>query len=88
MFGGQRKAEKIMPHLIVKMLPGRSEEQKRKLAAALTQAVIDSLNSQDKSISVSIEDVPEEEWTRKVYIPDIQDKPDLVYKKPGYDPFA
>ena len=73
---------------IVKMLPGRTEDQKRKLADALTQAVIETLNSQDKSISVSIEDVPEEEWTRKVYIPDIQDKPDLVYKKPGYDPFA
>ncbi|MBP0577792.1 tautomerase family protein [Labrys sp. LIt4] len=77
-----------MPHLIVKMLPGRSEEQKRKLADALTQAVIDSLNSQEKSISVSIEDVAEDEWTQKVYIPDIQDKPALVYKKPGYDPFA
>ncbi|OCC04283.1 4-oxalocrotonate tautomerase [Labrys sp. WJW] len=77
-----------MPHLIVKMLPGRTEEQKRKLADALTQAVIETLNSQDKSISVSIEDIAESEWTQKVYIPDIQDKPDLVYKKPGYDPFA
>ncbi|MGO4333394.1 tautomerase family protein [Labrys sp. KB_33_2] len=77
-----------MPHIIVKMLPGRSEDQKRKLADALTRAVIDSLNSHDKSISVSIEDVPEDEWTQKVYIPDIKDKPDLVYKKPGYDPLG
>jgi hypothetical protein len=27
------------------------------------------------------------DWTEKVYKPDIQDKWDKLYKKPGYNPF-
>lgn len=75
-----------MPHIIVKMLPGRTQAQKQALADALTRATIDSLGSQDKSISVAIEDVTDEEWNEKVYFPDIDAKPDQIYKKPGYGP--
>jgi 4-oxalocrotonate tautomerase len=38
------------------------------------------------SVSVSIEDVEPEDWIEKVYKPDIVDRWDQVYKKPGYDP--
>lgn len=75
-----------MPHIIVKMLPGRTPAQKQALADALTRATIESLGSQDKSISVAVEDVPDEEWNEKVYFPDIKAKPDQIYKKPGYGP--
>ena len=75
-----------MPHVIVKLYPGRSEQQKQALARALTEAVTRTLNSGEDSVSVGIEDVTPNELTAKVYRPDIIDKADTIYKKPGYDP--
>jgi 4-oxalocrotonate tautomerase len=76
-----------MPHIIAKIAAGRSEDKKQLLARELTQAVMDALDADENSVSVSIEDVPMSEWAERVYVPDIQDKPDLIYKPPGYDPF-
>jgi 4-oxalocrotonate tautomerase len=75
-----------MPHVIVKLYSGRSERQKHALAQAVTEAVRSSLNYGEESVSVGIEDVDPKDWTTKVYKPDIVDKPDTIYKKPGYDP--
>ena len=73
-----------MPHVIVKLWPGKSEEQKRRLAEEIAKDVMGVLNSKDESISVAFEEVPADEWKDKVYTPDIIEKPALVYKKPGY----
>lgn len=73
-----------MPHVIVKLWPGRSEAQKKKLAEELTQAVTSILHYGEKSVSVGIEEVDPQEWTDKVYTPDIIGKADTLYKKPGY----
>ncbi len=43
-----------MPHVIVKLYPGRSEQQKQALARALTEAVTRTLNSGEDSVSVCI----------------------------------
>ena len=75
-----------MPHVVVKLWPGRSEEQKTKLADAIVKDVMTHLNSSEASVSVTIEEVKQEEWTQKVYNPDIQGKWDKLYKKPGYKP--
>jgi 4-oxalocrotonate tautomerase len=75
-----------MPHIIVKLYAGRSEEQKANIAQELTKALMASANCAETSVSVSIEDVRPEEWTEKVYKPDIAAKPAQLYKKPGYDP--
>jgi 4-oxalocrotonate tautomerase len=75
-----------MPHVIVKLQPGRSEQQKAALAEALTKAVVETLKSGEDSVSVGIEDVRAEDWTEQVYKPDIIAKPRTIYKKPGYDP--
>jgi 4-oxalocrotonate tautomerase len=75
-----------MPHVIVKMYPGRSVEQKQALADAITQAFVDIAGSAEKSVSVSIEDVPPADWVEAVYRPEILAKPELLFKKPGYDP--
>jgi len=45
-----------------------------------------SANCAEKSVSVSIEDVEPDHWVEKVYKPDIVDKWDKLYKKPGYNP--
>ncbi len=76
-----------MPHVIVKLASGRTEEQKTTLALRLTQAVREVMGSSEDDISVAVEDVLVADWVEKVYVPEIQGRPELIYKKPGYDPF-
>jgi len=76
-----------MPHVIVKMFSGRTDQQKTRLADEVTNAVTRVLGLDESSISVAIEDVKSSEWTEKVYKPDILGNPDKIYKKPGYKPF-
>ena len=75
-----------MPHVIVKLLPGRSAQQKAKIAEEVTKAIMATANCAETSVSVGIEDVASDVWTEQVHKPDILGKPDTLYKKPGYDP--
>lgn len=77
-----------MPHVIVKLYAGRSAQDKARLAEEMTKAIKEVLKNEDKSISVAIEDVAKEDWAEKVYKPDILDKSETLYKKPGYNPFG
>ncbi|MFL5330770.1 MAG: 4-oxalocrotonate tautomerase family protein [Gemmataceae bacterium] len=74
-----------MPHVIVKLWPGQTEAQKRRLADAITQDVMQILDYGEESVSVAIEEIDANEWAEKVYKPDIVNKPSLIYKQPGYD---
>jgi len=69
-----------MPHVIVKLYPGRTEEQKKKLAEKITQAVIEAVNVPDDSISIGIEEIPKEQWDETVKKPDIIAKQKTLYK--------
>ena len=73
-----------MPHVIVKLWPGKSEQQKRRLAQAITDDVMKVLHYGDESVSVAFEEVDANDWGQKVYEPDIVRKADTLYKKPGY----
>jgi len=73
-----------MPHVIVKLWPGKSEQQKNKLAEQITEAVMSVLGYGQESVSVAMEEVRPEEWKAHVFKPDILDKPETLYKKPGY----
>ncbi|WP_233809369.1 tautomerase family protein [Paraburkholderia sp. HP33-1] len=75
-----------MPHIIVKMWPGKSEQQKRQLSDEITKAVTQILGYGNESVSVGIEVVQPSAWVKDVYNPDIRDKWDTLYQKPGYDP--
>jgi len=74
-----------MPHVIVKLWPGKTEQQKTRLAAAITKDVTDILNYGEESVSVAMEEVKSQDWAEKVYKAEIQDKWDKLYKTPGYD---
>lgn len=74
-----------MPHVIVKMWPGKSEKQKAQLAQAITKDVMDILHYGDESVSVAIHEIKSQVWVEKVYNPDIKNNWDKPYKKPGYD---
>ena len=74
-----------MPHVIVKLWPGKSERQKVRLAEAIAKDVMDVLGYGEESVSVAMEEVEPQDWAGKVYKPDIESKREQLYKKPGYD---
>jgi 4-oxalocrotonate tautomerase len=74
-----------MPHVIVKLWPGKPDRQKTRLAEAITQAVMEILHYGEESVSVAMEEVKPSDWIQQVYKPDIKSRWDKLYKKPGYD---
>ena len=73
-----------MPHVIVKLWPGKSEQQKVRLADEIVKDVTKVLNYGEESVSVAIEEVEPEDWAEQVYQPDIVNNSEKLYKKPGY----
>ena len=74
-----------MPHITVKLWPGKSEEQKQRLADAITRDVMEILEYTEKSISVAMQEVRPQEWAQQVYRPEIESDMERLYKKPGYN---
>lgn len=75
-----------MPHVIVHLWPGKSEQQKTRLAEAITKDVMEILHYGEESVSVAMEEIQRQDWVEKVYRPEIENKLNKLYKKPGYDP--
>ncbi len=76
-----------MPHVIVKLYPGRTEQQKARLAEEIVKDVVAIAECDGKSVSVAIEEINPEDWAEGVYKPDILNNSHKLYKKPGYNPF-
>jgi len=76
-----------MPHVIVKLCPGKTDEQKIRLAQAIVNQVTTILNYGEAAVSVGIEEIQPSDWADKVYRADILSHPERIYKKPGYNPF-
>lgn len=76
-----------MPHINIKMYPGRSEETKQQLTDAIVRDVLSIVQCDEKWISVAFEEIDSSDWPEEVYKPEILDKQDKLYKKPGYNPF-
>lgn len=76
-----------MPHVIIKLYPGRTEEQKKRLAEAITRDVMEIAQCPEKTVSVAFEEIGPDDWAEKVYRPDILNNEVNLYKKPGYNPF-
>lgn len=73
-----------MPHIIVKLYPGKSEQQKTQLSQAIVDNVKSILGYGDDPVSVAFEEIDASDWAQKVYHPDIVNCPGTLYKKPGY----
>ena len=56
------------------------------MADAITQAVMANAGCAEAAVSVSIQDIEPDDWTEKVYRPDILGGPGRLFKKPGYSP--
>jgi 4-oxalocrotonate tautomerase len=69
----------------VKLWPGKTEQQKNRLAEAITKNVMNILQYGEESVSVAMEEVKPQDWVERVYKPDIKRNLDKLYKKPRYD---
>ena len=75
-----------MPHVIVKLYPGRTNEQKTQLANEIVKDVVAIAKCEEKSVSVAFEEVDQKDWAEKVYKPDIIENRENLYVEPGYNP--
>ncbi len=73
-----------MPHITVQMYPGRTDAQKEALAKALAETASKTLNREIEHFSVSVVDVPQDEWKEKVYNSAIDPQNKEVFVRPGY----
>jgi ribosomal protein S18 acetylase RimI-like enzyme len=76
-----------MPHVIIKLYPGRSAEQKKQLAREIVKKVTEIAVCKEKSVSVAFEEVTPEDWAESVYSLEIINKKENLVIKPGYNPF-
>lgn len=73
-----------MPHVIVKLWPGKTERQKMQLANEISRSVMDTLQYGPESVSVAFKEIPAKDWAEKVYPADIVGNEDKLYTKPGF----
>ena len=73
-----------MPHITLKMLKGRTDEQKQAAARKLAAALVDAIGCNPTHISVSVEDFTPEEWQEQ-YRTEVAENDKLVLT-PDYDP--
>lgn len=76
-----------MPHVTVKLWPGKTEAQKQQLADAITRSVCSILGDGEESVSVAMREVSPADWKAEVYEPEIigsTDRHQKLYKRPGY----
>ena len=74
----------FMPHITIQMYPGRDDKIKQELADAVAKTASEQLNRGIEHFSVSIEDVPQEEWNEKVYKSAVDPENRNVFVRPGY----
>jgi 4-oxalocrotonate tautomerase len=73
-----------MPHFIVKLFPGKSDEQKKALTAKIVEATKETLEVGEDVISLNFVEVTPDDWEEKVAKPDIIPNKDSLYKVPDY----
>lgn len=73
-----------MPHITIKMLKGRTDEQKKTAAESVAKALVDAIGCTESHVSVSVEDFTPQEWQEQYRI-EVSENPSLI-KKPNYNP--
>src|SRR4051812_38438987 len=69
-----------MPHVVVKLWPGKSEQQKQMLANQITNSVMSILNYGEESVSVACEEIAAKDWAEQAYRADIVGNEAKLYK--------
>lgn len=73
-----------MPHISIKMLAGRTDEQKKIAAKAVAEALHNAIGCNETHISVSVEDYTPKEW-QEVFKKEVTENSSLVLT-PDYNP--
>lgn len=73
-----------MPHIMIKIRTGYTEQEKSSLAEAIVATTEDQLKCNRDAISVAIAEIVPEAWAEDVYRPEIYPVMDKLHKKPGY----
>lgn len=73
-----------MPHVIVKLWPGRNDEIKSNLAEKIANVVVDELKVNIGDVSVAVEEVNQSDWGEQIYKKEIKNN-ENVYFKPDYE---
>ena len=55
-----------MPHIAIKMYPGRSEELKKEIAVKTRDFLAREMGMEEKFFSVSVEDIEKDQWQEDV----------------------
>lgn len=55
-----------MPHIAIKMYPGRSEELKKEIAVKTRNFLAREMGMEEKFFSVSVEDIEKDQWQEEV----------------------
>jgi len=75
-----------MPHVVIKMYKGRTQQQKQQMSDAVSKALLQSINCTDDHISIAVEEYEKSEWGEKVFYPEIEKNRETLLKKPNYKP--
>jgi 4-oxalocrotonate tautomerase len=73
-----------MPHIVVKLYAGKTDEQKSELTRKIVEVFMTTLGNSEASLSVGIEEYDPKDWKEHVVVPDIEGKMETLTKKPGY----
>ncbi|MGN1411020.1 MAG: 4-oxalocrotonate tautomerase family protein [Oscillospiraceae bacterium] len=73
-----------MPHITIKMLKGRTDEQKTLAGIKVAETLAQTIGCDPTHISVSVEDYTPVEW-QEVYKKDVENN-DKIVLQPNYDP--
>lgn len=73
-----------MPHITIKMLKGRTDEQKTLAGIKVAEALANTIGCDPTHISVSVEDFTPTEW-QDIYKQDVEENKNIVLQ-PNYDP--
>ena len=73
----------MVPHVIVKLWPGKSDDQKSRLADAITQKVTGILGYDDEAVSIAFDEVAPNDWSECIHRSDILGRWSDLAKRPG-----
>ncbi|WP_432839299.1 hypothetical protein [Dactylosporangium sp. CA-092794] len=74
-----------MPHVNIKYFPvALSETQESVLLQKVTDAVTTAFGVDEGVVSISLEPVEKDQWTERVYRPEIVNRTDVLRKVPNY----
>ncbi|MBR2036188.1 MAG: tautomerase family protein [Lachnospiraceae bacterium] len=73
-----------MPHVTVKLWPGRNDEIKSNLADKIANIIVEELKVDIGDVSVAIEEVNQCDWGEHVYKKEIKNNKNIFFK-PDYE---